>query len=248
MANPYKYEGLIVDPDINSRMRLKQATTAVPSIGQVPQFGTVTEALNRLASMDRCDVVFVSQRFEHADIMNFIAKGKESKGGQDAAYILVLSTAKGDSTTIAQNVIGGADGMLFEPYSVDQLYEITNLAAKVKKERSGAREKAAISVIVSDLTTQIDQAAYLKSCNMDTSRAVKKIKDTCAFLMTLSHDALGVYFDLAVKTFENAKIPTEVSKYKKYGGVSNRIKKRMEKKVVQELDTKEVKAEEPPKS
>lgn len=247
MSNPYKYDGLLVDPDLNSRMRLKQATSAVPAFGTVTQVGTTNEALSRLQNLDRCDVIFVSYRFDQSEINSFIQQAKALKGGQDAAYVLVLQTAKGDSATIAQSVLGGADGMLFEPYSVEFLYEITNLAAKVKKERSSAREKAAISVIVNDLTNQVDQAAYLKSCNMDTSRVLKKIREACTFLAGLSPETMQTYYELAVKTFENARIPTQISKYKKYGGVSDRIKKRMEKKVAAELDAKEPSSKDPPK-
>lgn len=236
-VNPHKFDAILVDPDLNSRMRLKQATTAVPQFGVVQQTSTITEALSRMGSGDKCDVIFLSARLEQAEITSFIKKAKETKAGQDTAYVLVLKSGA-DGATIAQNVIGGADGMLFEPYSVDYLYEITNLAARVKKERSDFREKAAIQMLVQDLILQVDQLAYLKSCSMDTTRAFKRLKESCDFVRGLSPESVQSYYDLAVDSFQAAPIPAQVSKYKKYGGASDRIKKRMEKKVVAELENK----------
>jgi DNA-binding NtrC family response regulator len=239
MSNqPYKYDAILVDPDLNSRMRLKQATTAVTQFGAVQQVGTLQEATAKIQSSRQCDVIFLSYRFQPGEISEFIKKAKETKEGQDAAYVLVMKSNSGDGATIAQNVLGGADGMLFEPYSVDYLYEITNLAAKVRKERSGTREKAALQMLANDMVSQVDQLAYLKSCEMETVRQFKKLAESCAFVKGLSPESLQTYFDMVVNAFENAPLPTNVSKYKKYGGVSNRIKKRMEKKVVAELETK----------
>lgn len=238
MNNPYKYDAVVVDPDLPSRMRLKQATTAVPAFGSVQLTGSLDEALGRITSCNHCDVVFVSHRFEKEDLNSFIKKAKETKQGQDAAYVMVLQSKEGSSAKVAESVLGGADGMLFEPYSVDYLYEITNLAARVKKERSDAREKAAIGVLIQDIIQQIDQIAYLRSCNMETGRAFKKLKETCGVLTSLSPGSGEAYYQMAVEAFENAQIPVNVSKYKKYGGVSDRIKKRMEKKVIAEMEAK----------
>jgi DNA-binding NarL/FixJ family response regulator len=236
--SPKKFDAILIDPDLNSRMRLKQATSSVHNFGQVGQVGELNEALQKLRGNDNCDVIFISYRFDPSEVINFIKLAKELPKGQDVAYIQVLKSNSGDSSTVAQNVIGGADGLLFEPYSVDYLLEITNLAARVKKERSGTREKAAIQVLVQDVVMQVDQLYFLKSSNMDTSRASKKLAETLSVLKSLSPESLQIYYDLAVSTFEAAPVAANVSKYKKYGGVSERAKKRLEKKVQAELEAK----------
>ena len=175
MTAPKKYDAILVDTDLNSRMRLKQATTSVHNFGQVYQTGTIEEAISKLNTVDNCDVVFITYRFEQEEISKFIKTAKALKSGQDTAYIQVLKSHSADSSTVALNVIGGADGMLFELYSVDCLIEITNLAAKVRYDRSLTREKAAIQVIIHDLVTQVDQICYLKQSGMDTGRGMKKL-------------------------------------------------------------------------
>lgn len=238
MNHQYKYDAFVVDPDLNSRMRLKQATIAVSTFGAVHLVGTLNEALAKMQNSGHCDVVFVSHRFDRAEVTSFIKKCKETKCGQDSAYVLVLQSNSGESAAIAQSVLGGADGMLFEPYSVDYLNEITDLASRVRKERTDAREKVAIGMLLQDIMSQVDQIAYLKSCSMDPSRAYKKLQETCTVLQNLSPCSGESYYQIAVDAFENAKMPSNISKYKKYGGVSDRIKKRMEKKVSAELEAK----------
>jgi response regulator RpfG family c-di-GMP phosphodiesterase len=235
---PGKFDAILIDPDLNSRMRLKQATSSVHNFGHVGQVGELNEAMQKLRNNDSCDVIFISYRFDQNEVINFIRQAKETSRGQDVAYIQVLKSNSGDSSTVAQNVIGGADGLLFEPYSVDYLLEITNLAARVKKERSGAREKAAIQVLVQDVVNQVDQLYFLKSSEMDTTRAQKKLAESLAVLKSLGPESMQTYYDLAVNAFEAAPVATNVSKYKKYAGVSERAKKRLEKKVQAELEAK----------
>src|SRR5690606_39172839 len=108
---------VVVHPDFPSGMRLKQATTAVPAFGTVQLTGSLDEALGKISSSQSCDVIFVSHRFEKEELNQFIKKAKGIKQGQDAAYVMVLQSKEGSGAKVAESVLGGADGMLFEPYS-----------------------------------------------------------------------------------------------------------------------------------
>jgi hypothetical protein len=195
----------------------------------------IAEAKSRLQHGPTADVIFISSDFNSAEVTTFIQGGKESKYGQDAAYILVLKTGAQDSTTVAQNVLIGADGFLFEPYSVDQLVEITALAAQVKKERSKARETAAMSMMLTDVMTALDMMAYLKSAGYDISRGQKKLTKMCSFFANLSEGARAIYYEQAVQRFIDAPLPQKVFQ-QNYKGASSRVKKKMEEKLLAELE------------
>lgn len=231
-----KFDITIIDPDMNSRMRLKQATTATPYFGKIQQFGEMREATMRLSAPERNDVTFISHKYEMSDIQSYIKSAKESKSHQDTAFILVLGAKNQDSSTVASSVLSGFDGFLFEPYSVDNLLDITQISAKVKKERSQAREEAAMKLLITDMMNQLDLLAYLKQSNSETTRLLKKLKDTAGFLKTLNADSTNVYLKVAVDTFENAPLPTKVFQKKTYGGASSRIKRKMEDKLLAELE------------
>lgn len=238
MTNPIfqKFDALLVDPEIQSRMRLKQATTAVPHFGKVHQVNELREAQGKLAGNERCDVVFISRRFEMETIISFIKTAKSTPQGQDSAYILVLGAKDQDSSTVAASVMSGFDGFLFEPYSVDNLLEITQISARVRKERSQAREEAAMKLLVTDLLNQVDLLSYMKTVKSDPTRVFKKLRETTAVLKTLSPESVDVYYRVALDMFENAPLPTKIFQRKNYGGASSRVKRKMEDKLIAELE------------
>lgn len=236
MHKPVRYNALIIDPDLDTRMRLKAATTSVVEFGKVHLITSISETSRKLeAGGEAVDVMFLSYRFERADIAAFIKSAKETKTAQDAAYVLVLQTKEQDSQTVAENVMIGADGLLFEPYSVDQLVEITALAARVKKERSDAREAAALKFLLKDVMHQIDLIAYLKSVGYDVGRGIRRFKQMCEVFRTLEGNSKEVYYNLAVDMFSEAPFPKKIYQ-KTYKGASSRVKKKMEQKLIEELE------------
>jgi hypothetical protein len=179
------------------------------------------------------NVVFVSDRIPQDEISRFIKERRQTKQGQDAAYIIVFSKTSDDSSSVAQNMLVGADGFLFEPYSIDSLVEITELAKTVKRDRSREREATALTMVLNDVLPQIDLVAQLKSSGLDLGPNLKRLREMCALFKTLSGESFTHYTEIAEKKFSEAQIPV-VGK-KKYGGVSDRVKKRLEEKHREDL-------------
>lgn len=224
-----KLDAIIIDPDLDTRMRLKQATSSVHNFGKVYQLGTLKEGIDRLNGSDRCDVIFMSHHFESSEIASFIKAGKESPCGQDAAYILVLKAKDQGSGTVAQSMMIGADGLLFEPYSVDLLIEITNLAAKVKSERSETRQNAAIKILVSELMDQLDQIAASMAKATDVGWSIKKFKEAAAAIPK-EGESYSKYLEIGTDLFVNAPAPKLILGRAKYVGASKRMKARADAK------------------
>ena len=232
----YRYNALIVDSDLQSRMRLKQATASVVEFGDVDQIGSIRDALNRLASDKRCDLVFISHNFSSEESAHFIREGKKLKQGQDSAYVLVLKSKDQESSTVAASVMQGADGILFEPYSVEILVELAKLAAKIRRERGDARERVALNLMVSEIMNQLDLVAFLKSCEMETGRSQRKLGELCQVLHKLEQEKISLYYEVAVTAFEAAQLPKKAFQIKKYKGASDRVKKILEQKILEELE------------
>lgn len=231
-----KYDALICDPDITSRVRLKTATTAVPRFGRIGHCGSLAEANEALMGQLPFNVVFVSNRIPQEEITDFIKKGRQTPQGEDAAFIVMLASTAQDSSTVAENVMIGADGFLFEPYSVDSLTEITMLAAKIKRDRCRAREAAALTLVINDAINQVDLIAQLKRRGMDLGPNMKKFREMCAIFRNLNQESFQNYATIAVDKFQAAPLP--VIGKKKYSGVSDRVKKLLEEKHKAELARK----------
>jgi response regulator RpfG family c-di-GMP phosphodiesterase len=237
------FNALIVDPDLDRRMRLRQAAGAVPLFHNVVQFGAAREAIAHLEfRQECCDVAFIAHSLEASEISSFIHKAKELPHSRDAAFVLVLAEASSGEDSVASYVMHGVDGFLFEPYSVNSLVEITELAARVRKERSDSREKMAFTLMVGDLMEQLDVSAFLKSCGYALGKSWKAFCSGAESLKTLSSESLQNYFSIAVKLFGDAPLPKFNMMLKKYSGVSSRVRKRMEDKLAAEVDLKAAQA------
>ena len=216
-------------------MRLKQATSPINEFGAVSPLGSFNEASAQLNSDRITDVIFISSRFPQEQLSPFISAAKATKGGQDAAYVIVTKSAGDGARAIAEIMMIGGDGMLCEPYSVDTLLEITLLSARVKKERSEQREKVAIGIIVKDIIAQLDLVACLRASGCEPGLSIKKLKDLSAMVHGMSPESQRLYIEVATQSFIDAPLPPKALGVKKYGGVSSRIKKKMEQKMADEL-------------
>jgi len=233
----WKFNAIIVDPNLDSRMRLKQATAAVPQFGEVAQNSTLQEAIQRLdAFQQRCDVIFISYRFEQAEVAKFVAEAKKTKYGQDAAYVLVLKSKDQDNTTVAETMLQGVDGFLFEPYSVDTMLEMTRLATRVRCEREAAREKLAVSLMMGDIIKQLDFVAFLKASGVSVSRSLQKLREMCVHLQAMPEDTREQRWQIMIDHFIEAKPPPKGLQIKSYTGVSSRVRAKMEEKLIRRAE------------
>lgn len=232
-----KYDAIIVNPDMSARMRLKQVCASVINFGRIIPVGSVHETMQRLRDENEqpVQVIFIAHQVGHEATVAFIKDAKTTKNGQDAAFILVLPTKDQASSDVAQAMMIGADGVLFEPYSVDILVEITLISARVRKDRWVGREEAAYKLLLNDLMQQLDMLAFSKSAKYELGPALKLFRQAAGVLQSLEKDSLDIYHRIAIDAFENAPIPQALLQKKKYIGASNRVRKLMSDRMTNEI-------------
>ena len=102
-----------------------RATSFFPTVHVA---NSLQEAELRL-SEEPIDIVFIAMR-EDGDVINrFIHRLKQEPAGRDAAYVLLLEGRR-SSVEIARTLVDGADAILLEPYSVESLQTISQIADK----------------------------------------------------------------------------------------------------------------------
>jgi DNA-binding NarL/FixJ family response regulator len=162
---PPALDSFIIDGDVTARIRLKQAMGSVALFGRTDLAAGTREAVTRIAAA----------AYDYAVIFVSLGLTKDLTRSRDAAFVLVAASGAQDSSSLAACMVYGADGFLFEPYSVDQLVEITQLAAKVKGERAEKRERVAFSLLLKEVLQQLDMVAFRKSVHADLTRSWSKL-------------------------------------------------------------------------
>lgn len=230
-----KYNAIFIEEDSGPRNRLKQAAAMIPAFGMISFCKDIRECNRELTDERPRDIIFLSNRAARDEIKVFVENAKETKAGMDTAYVLVLGTDDQDNSTVANAVLFGVDGFLLEPFSVDNLAVITELAQKVKSERSSDREMRAFGFLLKDVMKQIDRLAFIKSCDFDLGQNMKKLEQMTKTFRDLSEAKREMYFEAAIEEFPKALVPELPEGSDKYKGVSARVKKRMEQKIVQQM-------------
>lgn len=226
----YRLSGLVIESTLASKMRLKEALGSLPRFSSVTPLSSLKEAGEIVRSGEQNhDLLFISQAFPNEEVAAFIKTAKELPGTQDAAFVLLLKSSK--EADMAGAMLIGFDGMLAEPYSVDSLNAICELALKVKVERGIAREQAVLTFMISEVCKQLDNVAVLKACGYESSRGMDKLKQACLNFKHLSAEAAKSYENVAEKVFGSA--PPAKLPEKRYTGVSKRIKSKQVSKIIE---------------
>ncbi len=233
MATSDRFNVLIVDPDSASRNRLKQVALALTTFQKVQQSTNLNDALIRgESSHELYDVIVMSYLFPTEEINKFIKDAKKTKQGSEWAFVTVLRSADQQNEIIANSVISGIDGFLFEPYSADNLREMAELTAKVKKQNSDKRKRIAMRILLTEVAGHVDALAFYRSKGKESASATKKMNDACDRLGNFKNENFELYVDEMINVFGSMPPPANAS----YTGVSLRVKKRLEEKRLAQLE------------
>jgi DNA-binding NarL/FixJ family response regulator len=230
-----RFQCIIIDPELPSRMKLKSAATSAQNVGTVHAVNGYEAAAPYLTDSEEVDVVFVSGAYEKHVLTEIIEVGKKTPQGQDAAFVVVLKNQTDSSSEVGSYMILGADGILSEPYSVDQLDRITKLSVKIRAERAEERQRIALTLMINDVIQQIDLLACLKASQCELGTSIRAFREMCGPLHALTDAQLEIYLSLAVEEFSKAPLPQRSFTASSYTGVSRRLRRRMESKIENEI-------------
>lgn len=236
----FSYEAMIIDPQLESRTRLKEATKVVNLFHTVSVVASLEDAQKQLHNMRRCDLFFVSEKLSGPELQDFArrvrdADSPDTLGTRDSAFVVILESNGRDSKALVDRVLNGADGILCAPFSVQALIETTELAERVKRERGQAREKAALKLFVRELIDHIDHLAHLKRAGYESGVSSKVFRDMCSVLGKLDARLIETYIDTALNLFPEAKISSAALEPRSYSGASQRVRKRLADRALAKL-------------
>ncbi|MCB0358626.1 MAG: hypothetical protein KDD44_03295 [Bdellovibrionales bacterium] len=221
-----KLDALMVDTNLERRARLRDAAYAQRGFRNVQPVNGLDQALQRLQENNGCDVLFISYEFDREEILEFVKSAKNTTVGSDCAYIMVMKPKDQNAETVAQDVLDGADGFLFEPYSVENLFEITKISARVKKEQAEARVAAAIRMTIEGAIEEIDRVAMLCQKRGDSPKLLEKLQSICAPIRRLDRRGQNTYFELLTELFSEVPPPPS----NEYRGASKRVREMLMRK------------------
>ncbi len=219
------FSALIVEASPTKRSYLWQATLSEPSFGRVKGMKSLEEALAHLQEGNKFHVLLLSKAFSRKQLSTFITNAKNSSGGKESAYVLVLSDDDQTRETVALSMNDGMDGFLFSPFSVDSLKEVARIAASIKLKFETEKRKASLRIIIPEVTQALDDLALSKIKNKSGGEKEKSLKNKVKNLKEVAYDFREIYIDMLAEICAQA----EPRKIPAYEGASERVKAMMDK-------------------
>lgn len=234
MAGEERYNILIVDPNGESRGKLKQVALSLPRFNKVFVASSLAEALAKTDSPDHVDIVVVSRSFGMEAIISFMREAKATRRGKEWAYMAVVRVESQNNETVASGVVDGLDGFLFEPYSADNMREMAEITAAVKNRNEIARRKAAMSMVLVEVIEHLDAVAFYRSKKRDYHIAFRRLEESSERLKRFKEEYAEIYLEALLDAFGGIEAPALTS----YHGVSTRVRERLEVRTLEKFDQK----------
>jgi hypothetical protein len=218
------------------RMRLKEALLSEYHFVHVDHVNSIKEAQDFLRYSDAMHLIFISYRFNEQEVLNFISHAKLSPGGVDAAYIMIVEALKKTHSDMARWLASDVDSILQEPYSVDELVEVTCMGRDLHHSRRQAREVLAAEFLIRDLVKYLDLLAFMRSRGQDGSRSKAKMKGMMELLSRFHPAARENYFTRLIDVFTSQPYPEQYRRHSSYNIPSARVREKVEAVLLETIE------------
>ncbi len=224
-----KFDALVVDPRPEWRMRLKQATGMLPYFGEVRLCDKTIKALSALSAERNWQIVFLSHRLGEQGIREFCKEAAELTANQPCTFVLLLDPETQNSQGLVSGLEKGMDAFLFEPYSVEGLREVIEVAQRVHKEKAAVQEKGALLFLIRDCIKNIDAICEHLATDRHPGLYLKRLQEAAKILEGLDQESMTRYFDLMLAEFTAIEPPAapHFNHAVQYRGCSKRVKERL---------------------
>jgi DNA-binding response OmpR family regulator len=226
---------LVINTDIDVRMRLTHAFHALADLGEVSQSSTLNEAFAKLTnSRQKPELIFISYQFPMDEITQFLQEASALEGSAQSGFIVIRGSREDKDAVMTSHMMAGADGVLFEPFSTEELVAVTAIASRMKGERRAAREIVTLKFMIREIVKYVDLLACLRASNCDPAETVRRLEEIQGKLRNLDKESLPVYYSLltdAVTLLPNPQKPAAV-----YKGNSKFVRRRMESRLLDRAD------------
>ena len=227
---------IIVDPDSDSRSRFKQALSEFSRFSAIESIESLDGTLRRLALRGGIAAIFLSQRFNPTQLFEFLEQARLTPNGRECLYLLVIHSQIESKGTLGSKFMAGFNGFIVEPYSSEQIIGVLDLAAKLQNEARVNKNRVGLTLLATDIIELIDTIALLKASGFDSSKSSERLRELCLPLANLDLDSRQLFHQILFSLLETIKAPTRKTLGQDYRGMSDRVRRRMEDRILREVE------------
>lgn len=224
-----KLSALIWDSSLERRNSLKLLLKNTERYAGLANCSTSREVITKLEE-ERWDVVLLPSTLDLEKIAEFVSDLKQVENGDLAVLIASVAPDDQNPSSIALRHTAGVHSCLMEPYSVDDVVEVTAKAFSLREKLQEDRNIRAVNTMLEEAMKYLDLISTKMKVDIDPGAARRSLKQTAKAIQTLRGDLRDIYLNLAVQKFIEAPIPDFIPGVENYNGTSPALSRRAEKR------------------
>lgn len=197
----------VVDSDAAKRTRCIDAARGSGFFKRTIGMLAVQDLLCRYENGEFFDVVFLGSALPPKTITDTVNKLKSLH--EDTACIVALGARDGGADSIATGMLGGIDGFLSEPFSVELLSDIARIALQLKKQNEENRTRLAVTILINEASKYLDAASVSLFKGLAPGHSLRKLRGVSSKLENLSPAAKDLYYEVLEEIFSQCQVPLE---------------------------------------
>jgi DNA-binding NarL/FixJ family response regulator len=201
----FELSGIVIEADSERRSRCSQAARANNSFRKISTIAHPREFESRISEGHVFDVVFIGCSVRPEIVGEVVRAAK--RHSEDCACILVASGHEQDAVSLASTMLGGVDGFLCEPFSVDGLAQVAQVAQELKRVNQAQRIKASIRLIVAEMLDSIDDMSAGKAAGRPTPNSSGTLSKLSETVQQLGPDVLPFYHEEIIDRSMERMVP-----------------------------------------
>ena len=217
---------LVVEESGQLRSKLKQLAEHCGHFTDVDAVSNFDQARVQLALGKVYSYIFVSIEFNSSLIASFVEDARLFPGTAMSTIIAFGSGDNGTVDAVANQMLVGVHGFMFDHYTVDRLNEIIELAGKAQAQGTHMRLRAATGLILTDILENVSKVSELQ--NLDGVEPKSKgdlwdrIQHSLRMYKQLTGESIGTSVAVDLKRIAPSRRVPE------YRGVSKRVRSVLE--------------------
>ncbi len=224
---------LVIDESNRLRTTVRQLAEHCGQFTEVDAVKNFEEARVSLA-LGRCySYIFISAAFDSGYLAQFVEDARLFPGTAMSTIVAFGDQSDGTVDAVANGMLVGVHGFMFDNYTVDRLNEIIRLAGRAQAQGTHLRLKAATGLILSEILENVSKS---EEPGNDDSQSRKqngdlwdRVQNSFDVYKHLTGESLGTAVAVNLQKISPSRRVPE------YRGVSKRVKNLLETKFKRQI-------------
>lgn len=199
-----KLSGIVITKDTERRLRLKHAVQHSHTFEKLVPMASMEQTLELLSPSSPFDIIFVSECFND-DIPRLLEKVRQT---QNPALVVLVTEGAQREAEVSSKLLAGVSAFLLEPYSVEAIENVCEVALSLKALQQERRDKAALQRLVISSLAYLDELATRKAHGKPTP-SKRHIRSIAEISRKLDPSQLEQFFKILEEQVQSAVAPPE---------------------------------------